>query len=109
MCRANICYWWNSLQENIRWRNTKVLSESVMLTEKECAGDETTEQTDTVINQIIDRMSVAKGKGQLTEDKYDEIVEHAKAISEANKKIKCIIDSIPVQTVSPEAIIKEME
>ncbi len=76
---------------------------------EECSGDNFTEATESTLDSMLEQMSIAKGKGQLSEDKYDELVEQAHAIREANSKIKCIVDNIPKETVTPESIISNIE
>ena len=76
---------------------------------KECSGDEFTEATESTLDSMLEQMSIAKGKGQLSEDNYDEIVEKANTIREANSRIKCIVDSLPKETVTPESIISDVE
>lgn len=75
----------------------------------ECSGDEFTEATDSTLDSIINQANIAKGKGQLSEDNYDELVEQAKTIRDANKRIKCIVDNLPKETVSPESIVSEVD
>lgn len=76
---------------------------------KECSGDNFTEVTESTLDSMLEQMSIAKGKGQLTEDKYDELVEQANTIREANSKIKCIVDNLPKETITPESIISDVD
>lgn len=75
----------------------------------ECSGDNFTEATESTLDSMLEQMSIAKGKGQLSEDKYDELVEQASAIREANSKIKCIVDNIPKEIVTPQSIVSDIE
>ena len=76
---------------------------------KECSGDNFTEATDSTLDSMLEQASIAKGKGQLSEDNYDELVEKANVIREANSKIKCIIDNLPKETVTPESIVSDID
>lgn len=77
--------------------------------DKECSGDDFTKQTEEIAEQTLERISVEMGKKRITEDGYDSVVSQINAILDANKKLKCIIDSLPKESVSPEDIIKETE
>lgn len=79
------------------------------LMSKECTGDEFTEATESTLDSMLEQASIAKGKGQLSEDNYDELVEKANTIREANSRIKCIVDNLPKETVTPESIISDVE
>ena len=76
---------------------------------KECVGNEFTEATESTLDSMLEQMSIAKGKGQLSEDKYDELVDNANTIREANSRIRCIYDNLPKETVTPESIISDVE
>jgi len=76
---------------------------------KECTGDEFTETTETTLDSMLEQMSIAKGKGQISEDNYDEIVEKTNVIREANNRIKCLVDNLPKETVTAESIISDVE
>lgn len=75
----------------------------------ECVGNDTTEATDSTIDSILEQSSIAKGKGQLSEDKYDILVEQANIIREANSRIKCIVDNVPKESVTPESILFDVD
>lgn len=75
----------------------------------ECSGNELTEATDSTLDSIIEKAHIEKGKGRLSEDKYNELIDQADSIRDANKRIKCIVDNIPKETVSPESIISEVD
>jgi hypothetical protein len=72
-----------------------------------CSGDNSTAETESIVKQTINQMSIAKGKGLVTELQYDEIISQANSIILANERLKCIIDNIPKETVYLEEIIKE--
>lgn len=76
---------------------------------KECSGDEFTEKTESALDTMLEEMSIAKGTGRISEDKYDELVEQATTIREANSKIKCIVDNLPKETVTPESIVSDID
>lgn len=76
---------------------------------KECTGFETTNEVDKVLDDIQDLISTAKGKGTISEDKYDEIMEQAETLRVGNNKLKCMLSAIPSETTSPESIINEVE
>lgn len=76
---------------------------------KECSGDEFTESAESNLDSMIEQASIAKGKGQLSEDNYDEFIENTNIIRAANSKIKCLIDSLPKETVTSESIIQDIE
>ena len=76
---------------------------------EECSGDDFTEATEATLDSMLEEMSIAKGKGQLSEDSYDELVEKANTIREANSRIKCIIDGLPKETVTPESIVSDID
>lgn len=76
---------------------------------KECSGDEFTEKTESALDTMLEEMSVAKGTGRLSEDKYDELVEQATTIREANIRIKCIVDNLPKETVTPDSIVSDID
>ncbi len=76
---------------------------------KECEGNEFTEATESTLDSMLEQASTAKGKGQLSEDSYDELVEKATMIREANSRIKCIVDNLPKETVTPESIIHDVD
>lgn len=79
------------------------------MNDKPCSGDNLTVETDAVLDNVLEAMSVAKGKGLLTEDKYDEAVEQADNIRKANSRLKCLIDSIPKEEVNPVSILEEVQ
>lgn len=74
-----------------------------------CSGDSFTEATESTLDSMLEQMSIAKGKGQLSEDHYDELIEQASKIREANSKIKCIVDNLPKEIVTPDSIISDVE
>lgn len=76
---------------------------------KDCTGDQYTEATEATLDSITEGSSIAKGKGQLSEDNYDELISQVATIREANNRIKCIIDNLPKETVTPESIISDVE
>lgn len=76
---------------------------------KGCSGDDLTEATEIIVDETIEQMSVAKGKGLITEGQYDEVVEQANKIREANQRLKCIADSVPKEIVNPENIVSEIK
>ncbi len=76
---------------------------------EECSGDNYTEATESTLDSMLEQMSIAKGKGQISEDNYDELVEKANIIREANNKIKCIVDNLPKETVTPESIVSDID
>ena len=76
---------------------------------KGCSGDNFTESAESNLDSMIEQASIAKGKGQLSEDKYDELVEQANIIREANDKLKCIVDNLPKETTTPESIISDVD
>lgn len=77
--------------------------------EKGCSGDNFTESTDSTLDSMLEHASIAKGKGQLSEDKYDELVDYTNTIREANDKLKCIVDNLPKETVTPESIVSDID
>lgn len=77
--------------------------------EKGCSGDNFTELAESNLDSMLEMMSISKGKGQLSEDKYDEFVEQAGIIREANDKLKCIVDNLPKETVTPESIVSDID
>jgi len=77
--------------------------------EKECTGDDFTEATETTLDSMLEQAHIAKGKGQISEDNYDELVEKANTIREANSRIKCIVDSLPKETVTPDSIVADID
>lgn len=76
---------------------------------KECTGLETKNDVDTTLDQIEDQISIAKGKGTLSEDKYDEIMNQAETIRSYNNKLKCMLSDIPSEASNPSAIIDEVD
>lgn len=76
---------------------------------EECNGNDSTEATESTLDSMLEQAHIAKGKGQLSEDSYDELVIQAKTIREANNRIKCIVDTLPRETVTPESIISDVE
>ena len=76
---------------------------------KECTGNETQNGVDTVLNEVEDLISTAKGKGVISEDKYDEIMNQAEDIREKNNRLKCMLSSIPPEGSTPESILQEVE
>lgn len=76
---------------------------------KECTGIESQNDVDKVLDDVIDLISTAKGKGNLTEDKYDEIMEQADSMRTYNNKLKCMLSEIPSESTSPESILNEVE
>ncbi len=76
---------------------------------KGCSGDNFTESAESNLDSMLEQASIAKGKGQLSEDKYDELVEQANIIREANDKLKCIVDNLPKETVTPESIVSDID
>ncbi len=76
---------------------------------KECTGLETTNEVDRVLDEIEDQISAAKGKGAISEDKYDEIVNQFSSMREMNNKLKCMLAAVPSDTTSPESILQEVE
>lgn len=79
------------------------------MTEKECSGDNFTEATDSTLDSMLETMSIAKGKGQISEDNYDELIEKTNIIREANSRIKCIVENLPKETVTPESIVSDID
>lgn len=75
---------------------------------KECNGAEIKNHIDEILDEIEDTSSLSKGKGLLTEDKYDEIMSHVEGIKSLNNKMKCILDNVPHSEVEPEGIVEEM-
>ena len=76
---------------------------------KGCSGDEFTEATESTLDSMIEQAHIAKGKGQISEDNYDELIEKANLIREANSRIKCIVDNLPKETVTPESIVSDID
>jgi len=76
---------------------------------KGCSGDNFTESAESNLDSMLEQANIAKGKGQLSEDKYDELVEQANIIREANDKLKCIVDNLPKETVTPESIVSDID
>lgn len=76
---------------------------------KECSGDDYTEATESTLDSMLEQAHIAKGKGQISEDNYDELVEKADIIRDANNRIKCIVDSLPKETVTPESIVSDID
>jgi hypothetical protein len=77
--------------------------------DKGCSGDEATTATESTLDSTVEQMSIAKGKGQLSEDKYDEIITQVNTIREANDRIKCLVDTLPKESVTPESIIDDID
>lgn len=77
--------------------------------QKECTGRETENETDQMLDTVEDSVSVAKGKGLVTEDKYDEIIQQVSSIRDMNNKLKCLVSEIPQEKTSPESILEELE
>ncbi len=76
---------------------------------KECTGLETTNDVDKVLDEVEDLISTAKGKGAISEDKYDEIMVQTETLREGNNKLKCMLSTVPSETTSPETILQEVE
>lgn len=76
---------------------------------KECSGTETEAAIDTLLDEIEEKISVAQGKGALTEDKHEEILSHVGEMRERNSKLKCLLSEIPSSAPEPESIVKELE
>ncbi len=76
---------------------------------KECEAGETETAIDSLLDEIEEKISVAQGKGALTEDKHEEISGHVKEMRDANSKLKCLMSSIPTAAPEPESIVKEID
>lgn len=75
---------------------------------KECNGAEIKNHIDEILDEIEDTSSLAKGKGLLTEDKFDELMTQVEQIKASNNRMKCIIENVPKSEVEPEGIVEEM-
>lgn len=76
---------------------------------KECTGLESTNEVDKVLDDVQDLISTAKGKGSITEDKYNDIIDMSEKMREVNNKLKCMLSAVPSETTSPESILEEVE
>lgn len=76
---------------------------------KGCSGNDDTLATESTLDLTVEQMSIAKGKGQLSEDSYDELISQVNTIREANDRIKCIVDTLPRETVTPESIVSDID
>lgn len=75
---------------------------------KSCIGQNITNPVDEVLDSIEKDISVAAGKGLLSEDKYNEISDEIETIRNSNDVLKCLVESIPKEEVNVEDIVNEI-
>lgn len=74
-----------------------------------CVGDESTEATDSTLDYIVEKAILDKAKGRISEGNFDDLADQVNVIRGANDKLKCLIDNLPKETVSPESILSEVD
>lgn len=76
---------------------------------KECAGGEQETAIDSLLDEIEAKISVAKGKNTITDDKHDEVINNISEMREINSKLKCLVSDIPEDKVEPGDFINEID
>lgn len=75
----------------------------------ECAGGEQETEIDSLLNEIEEKISVAKGKNLITNDRHDEIITQVSDMREINSRLKCLVSEIPDEKVEPSDFLSEID
>ena len=75
----------------------------------ECTGNEFTQNTESSLDVMIEKAHIIKGKAQISEDAYNELMSVSDILRESNNKLKCILDTLPRESVTPETIMDDVD